>query len=160
MERTKRGKLEGGDAAWEEKSGQRYATSEVRLVEIAEQVCKDVGRGESQCHQNYGEWEESIEAWWGQDPDIRPSLRQWLCVDQQKVCCPPDYFGPDCKPCANLGTNGKICSGNGKCKGGGTRKGNGKCQCSAEYSGELCDQCSAGQAGSMSGEAPGSSLCR
>ena len=29
MERTKRGKLEGGDAAWEEKAGQRYATSEV-----------------------------------------------------------------------------------------------------------------------------------
>ena len=83
MERTKRGKLEGGDAAWEEKSGQRYATSEVRLVEIAEQVCKDVGRGESQCHQNYGEWEESIETWWSQDPDTRQSLRQWLCVDQQ-----------------------------------------------------------------------------
>merc|ERR1719397_1525816 len=32
MERTKRGKLGGGDAAWEEKSGQRYATSEVRLA--------------------------------------------------------------------------------------------------------------------------------
>ena len=30
MERTKRGKLEGGDAAWEEKAGQRYATSEVQ----------------------------------------------------------------------------------------------------------------------------------
>ena len=29
VERTKRGKLEGGDAAWEEKSGQKYATSEV-----------------------------------------------------------------------------------------------------------------------------------
>jgi len=144
MERTKRGKLEGGDAAWEEKSGQRYATSEVRLVEIAEQVCKDVGRGESQCHQNYGEWEDSIERWWAQDPDTRHSLRQWLCVDQQKVCCAADHFGPDCKPCSNLGTNGKICSGNGKCKGGGTRKGNGKCQCSAEYSGELCDQCSDG----------------
>ena len=39
---------------------------------------------------------------------------------------------------------GKICSGNGKCKGGGTRKGNGRCQCSSEYTGELCDQCSDG----------------
>ena len=30
LERTKRGKLEGGDAAWEEKSKQKYATSEVQ----------------------------------------------------------------------------------------------------------------------------------
>merc|ERR1740124_861811 len=40
MERTKRGKLGGGDAAWEEKSGQKYATSEVRLAEITEVLCK------------------------------------------------------------------------------------------------------------------------
>merc|ERR1711892_893925 len=45
MDRTKRGKLEGGDAAWEEKSKQKYATSEVRLAEITEQLCKDVSRG-------------------------------------------------------------------------------------------------------------------
>ena len=43
-----------------------------------------------------------------------------------------------------VGANGKICNGNGKCKGGGTRKGNGKCQCSAEYTGELCSSCSEG----------------
>ena len=96
----------------------------------------------------------------------RPELRQWLCVDKLAVCCPPDHFGQDCKPCDALGSNGnqiirslphnnpcsnvgidnagKICSGNGKCKGGGTRKGNGRCQCSSEYTGELCDQCSDG----------------
>jgi hypothetical protein len=28
-----------------------------------------------------------------------------------------------------IGANGKICSGNGKCKGAGTRKGNGQCAC-------------------------------
>ena len=144
MERTKRGKLEGGDAAWEEKAGQRYATSEVRLVEIAEQVCKDVGRGESQCHQNYGEWEDNIETWWGLDPDTRPSLRQWLCVNTLKVCCAADHYGPECRACSGLGFNGELCSGNGKCKGGGTRKGNGRCQCNTEYSGEVCDQCSDG----------------
>ena len=43
-----------------------------------------------------------------------------------------------------VGANGKICNGNGKCKGGGTRKGNGKCQCSAEYTGEMCSSCSEG----------------
>ena len=144
MERTKRGKLEGGDAAWEEKSGQRYLTSEVRLVEIAEQVCKELSRGGSQCHQNYGEWEDHIEAWWAQDPEERPTLRQWLCVETLQVCCPADHFGPDCRACSGVGSNGELCSGNGKCKGGGTRKGNGRCQCNAEYSGELCDHCSEG----------------
>ena len=87
VERTKRGKLEGGDAAWEEKSGQKYATSEVtnqntvepavtvppqvRLAEISEQLCKDVGRGETQCHVNHGDWEEDIEDWWRLDPATR-----------------------------------------------------------------------------------------
>ena len=37
VERTKRGKLEGGDAAWEEKSGQKYATSEVTSHNTGEQ---------------------------------------------------------------------------------------------------------------------------
>lgn len=37
----------------------------------------------------------------------RPELRQWLCVDKLAVCCPPDHFGQDCKPCDALGTNGK-----------------------------------------------------
>lgn len=144
MERTKRGKLGGGDAAWEEKSGQKYATSEVRLAEITEQLCKDVTRGETQCHHHHGEWEELIEEWWAMDMDTRPSMRQWLCVDKQKVCCEANHFGADCKPCEVMGGNGKLCSGNGKCKGGGTRKGNGKCSCSKEYDGEECDKCSSG----------------
>ena len=71
LARTKRGKLEGGDAAWEEKSGQRYATSEVRLAEITEQLCKDVGRGQVQCHVNQGDWEEDIETWWTLEPETR-----------------------------------------------------------------------------------------
>ena len=44
-----RGKFEGGDAAWEEKNqGSGYAKSEVRLVEIQEDICKDLDRGEIQ----------------------------------------------------------------------------------------------------------------
>merc|ERR1719318_2538086 len=144
MERTKRGKLGGGDAAWEEKSGQKYATSEVRLAEITEQLCKDVTRGETQCHHHHGEWEELIEEWWAMDMEARPSMRQWLCVDKLKVCCEANHFGADCKPCEVMGSNGKLCSGNGKCKGGGTRKGNGKCSCSKEYDGEECDKCEKG----------------
>lgn len=49
IERTSRGKFEGGDAAWEEKNqGKGYATSEVRFVEIQEKLCRDVSRGETQ----------------------------------------------------------------------------------------------------------------
>jgi len=144
MEKTKRGKLAGGDTAWEEQAGQKYATSEVRLAEITEELCRDVERGESQCHHLAGEWEELIEEWWATNPDTRQPLRQWLCVDQLKVCCEGETYGPDCKPCSVFGENGKLCSGNGKCKGAGTRKGNGKCSCSKEYAGEKCDQCNLG----------------
>ena len=49
VERTSRGKFEGGDAAWEEKNqGKGYATSEVRFVEIQEKLCTDVERGQAQ----------------------------------------------------------------------------------------------------------------
>ena len=49
LERTERGKFEGGDAAWEEKNqGKGYSTSEVRFVEIQEKLCYDVSRGEAQ----------------------------------------------------------------------------------------------------------------
>lgn len=49
IERTARGRFDGGDAAWEEKNQRKgYAISEVRFVEIQETVCRDVARGESQ----------------------------------------------------------------------------------------------------------------
>lgn len=150
MERTKRGKLEGGDTAWEEKTQLKYSTSEVRFVEITEDLCKDVDRGENQCHHHHGEWEEHLEAWWAMDAESRPTLRQFLCVDRLGVCCPPDHYGPDCKACSLLGKNDKICSGNGKCKGAGTRKGNGQCSCDKEYGGKLCDTCAMGYYSSYS----------
>jgi len=142
MERTKRYKTDGGDTAWEEKHKQSYATSEVRLAEITEELCRGVGRGETQCHQNAGEWEEALEEWWGLAPETRSPLREWLCVDKLEMCCPQDHYGPKCQPCAVLGLGDKVCGGNGKCKGSGTRKGNGKCSCNKEYGGEKCDQCS------------------
>lgn len=48
MERTSRGKFEGGDADWEEKKLRSYSNSEVRLVEIQEKLCSDVSKGEDQ----------------------------------------------------------------------------------------------------------------
>lgn len=51
MERTSRGKFEGGDADWEEKKLRSYANSEVRLVEIQEKLCSDLSKGEDQVYQ-------------------------------------------------------------------------------------------------------------
>ena len=137
MEKTSRGKLGGGDTAWEEKNqGSGYGQSEVRLVEIQETLCKDVERGELQCHDNHHNWEDQLEEWWKMDMETRGELKQWLCVDELKVCCPKDHYGPDCKPCSIKSEDGKICSGNGKCKGEGTRKGNGKCSCDYQYTGK------------------------
>lgn len=144
LERTSRGKFEGGDAAWEEKNqGKGYATSEVRFVEIQEKLCTDIERGQSQCHDLHHDWEEHLEEWWHLGLD-KPELRTWLCVNKLKVCCADGYYGANCKPCSNLGSNGKLCSGRGKCKGSGTRKGNGHCQCETGFAGTTCDRCAQG----------------
>ena len=66
-----------------------------------------------------------------------------LCINHLSVCCPNKHFGPKCRPCS-VSTDGHVCSGNGHCKGEGTRKGSGKCVCSAGYEGDLCDLCSNG----------------
>jgi len=144
LERTSRGKFEGGDAAWEEKNQKKgYAISEVRFVEIQEKLCRDVPRGESQCHDNHHNWEELMEEWWSLGHE-KPELKKWLCEDNLKVCCPDDHYGSKCKPCTKMGANGKLCSGHGRCKGSGTRKGNGDCQCDTGFSGDTCDQCAIG----------------
>lgn len=78
---------------------------------------------------------------WKLDPETRPNLKQWLCIDELKVCCPENGFGPHCSECNKIGSNGKLCSGNGRCKGAGTRKGNGQCACDRGYSGDLCNTC-------------------
>ncbi|XP_055642832.1 cysteine-rich with EGF-like domain protein 2 isoform X2 [Toxorhynchites rutilus septentrionalis] len=134
LKRTERSKHEGGDAAWEEERLGSYKTSELRLVEIQERLCQDVGRGEDQCHQQAEELESLIEEWWKEGQNTHPDLHQWLCVEQVKVCCPDGHYGQNCDPCPS-------CFGNGKCKGNGTRKGNGQCVCDEGYSGSNCDSC-------------------
>ncbi len=60
------------------------------------------------------------------------------------MCCPEEHYGASCKPCDVRDSKGRLCSGNGKCKGAGTRKGNGKCACDSGYGGALCDKCAEG----------------
>lgn len=136
MERTARGKHDGGDAAWEEQRLGSYKRSELRLVEIQEALCKDAQRGEDQCHELAETNEALLEEWWQERPDDdgEGDLHRWLCVERLAVCCAADTYGPECKACAD-------CSGNGKCKGAGTRKGNGKCACDTGYRGERCAEC-------------------
>lgn len=136
LDKTSRGKHDGGDAHWEEQKLGSYKTSEVRLIEIQEMLCSDVTRGEQQCHAIAEEHENDIEFWW-KHQDEYPDLYKWFCIDTLKVCCPQNHYGKDCSPCPD-------CSGNGVCKGNGTRKGNGKCNCDRGYSGENCNQCTDG----------------
>lgn len=137
MERTARGKFEGGDAAWEEERLGSYSHSEVRLVEIQEKLCSSVERGKDQCHALAEEVEQYIEDWWFENQG--EDLHKYLCIDTLKSCCPDNHYGANCKPCPGFPDN--VCNKNGKCKGAGTRKGNGKCSCDAGYEGDLCDSC-------------------
>ena len=48
LERTSRGKYEGGDTHWEEKKLGSYANSEIRLTEIQEQLCSELSAGKDE----------------------------------------------------------------------------------------------------------------
>lgn len=142
IERTSREKFDGGDSAWEENKLGSYSKSETRLIEIQEHLCKEVERGETQCHVLAEELESKIEDWWFNHQQIYPDIYDYICIQQTKRCCPKDHFGPQCTPCP--GFPDRICNNNGKCKGAGTRKGNGGCFCDKGYEGNNCSKCANG----------------
>lgn len=112
------------------------------MVEIQESLCNGLPRGEIECHQLAEEHESLIEKWWFGDRKAGKSLYDSLCMEQAKLCCPANHFGPNCKPCPGFPDN--VCSGRGTCKGNGTRKGSGKCSCNEGYGGDNCERCGAG----------------
>lgn len=143
LERTTRGKYEGGDTAWEEeKLKKSYKRSEMRLIDIQDAICRETSKHSVECHHMAEKAEEFIEEWWAQDPDESEDLYTYICIEKIKVCCPKHHYGKDCTPCP--GDHEKLCSGNGKCRGDGTRKGNGTCLCDSGYTGESCDRCANG----------------
>ncbi|XP_072935300.1 protein disulfide isomerase Creld1-like isoform X2 [Epargyreus clarus] len=143
LERTSRGKFEGGDAAWEEeKLKKSYKRSEIRLVDILEGICSEQKKHSVHCYNIAEKAEELIEAWWAQDPEEAEDLFTFICINNLQVCCPKLHYGKDCTPCP--GDHNNICSGNGKCRGDGTRKGNGTCLCDTGYVGINCEDCALG----------------
>lgn len=142
MEKTSKGKFEGGDAAWEEEKLGSYSESEIRLVEIQEYVCSDVEEGKDQCYSMHEQYDSIIEDWWFKHQKEEPDLFSYFCIERVKHCCPESHFGTDCKPCPGYPDN--VCSSNGKCRGSGTRKGNGTCLCDKGYKGDLCNDCDEG----------------
>lgn len=135
LEETSRGKHEGGDTSWEEKNLKNYADSEVRLVEIQENLCDHVKKGKAQCLAVAETSETDIEEWWIKQRNKNVRLYDYLCISRLKVCCPKNNFGPNCQACKS------NCNEHGTCDGAGTRSGSGNCNCDLGYEGEDCDKC-------------------
>lgn len=142
MEKTDRGKFGGGDSAWEEQKLGAYANSQIRFIEIQENLCKEVEHGQTQCQTLAEEFETDIEEWWFKHQDIYPDIHIYICVEKAQRCCPKHHYGPNCTACPGYPDN--VCSNNGKCKGAGTRKGKGTCTCDKGYGGDLCSECAIG----------------
>ncbi|KAM4676671.1 protein disulfide isomerase CRELD2 isoform 2-T2 [Discoglossus pictus] len=139
LEDTAKKNFGGGNTAWEEKTLAKYESSEIRLVEIIENLCDS---SDFECNHMVEEHEEQIERWWFKMRKKYPELLKWFCIDTIAVCCPPGTYGPDCLAC--LGGSERPCHGNGFCSGDGTREGDGSCNCRAEYTGQFCLECADG----------------
>lgn len=142
MSKTRRGKFEGGDATWEESRLGSYKDSEIRLVEIQEQLCEDLSSYKDNCHQLAEDTEPIVENWWFKLKNKDVSLFSHLCVNERKVCCDYNHFGSECTKCEE--NSGKFCNDRGTCNGNGTRTGTGNCDCYYGYTGKSCNECSSG----------------
>ncbi|XP_063301134.1 protein disulfide isomerase CRELD2 [Pelobates fuscus] len=139
LEDTAKKNFGGGNTAWEERALAKYESSEIRLVEIIENLCDS---SDFECNHMVEEHEEQIEKWWFKMRKKHPDLLKWFCINTIEVCCLPGTYGPECLAC--LGGSERPCNGNGFCSGDGTRGGDGTCRCKVEYTGPLCLECADG----------------
>lgn len=139
LDKTAKKNFGGGNTAWEERALSKYETSEIRLVEILENLCDS---SSFECNHMVEEHEEQFENWWFKKKDKYPDLLKWFCIDNIEVCCPRGTFGPDCNAC--VGGSERPCHDNGDCDGDGTRRGDGKCRCNKGYKGDFCLECDDG----------------
>lgn len=140
LDKTSRGKYDGGDAAWEESKLKSYARSEVRLVEVQEGLCSELKKHQDKCYLLAEEAESALEKWWFNEDPQSVDLYTWLCIETLQHCCPKQHYGESCYPCP-VDKNNVLCGGNGHCSGDGTRKGNGSCICNVGYTGKYCEVC-------------------
>ncbi|XP_052316020.1 cysteine-rich with EGF-like domain protein 2 isoform X2 [Oncorhynchus keta] len=61
LDRTKKQNFGGGNTAWEERALSKYETSEIRLVEILENLCDS---SSFDCNHMVEEHEDHFETWW------------------------------------------------------------------------------------------------
>lgn len=150
LEKTANQHFAGGDTAWEEKNLGKYKTSETRLVEVMEGVCKKRTLGntdkyshvkelEFKCSALFEDAEESVEEWYKSQQDL--DLFSHLCVDTLKICCPEGRFGKECAACPGVEKGIAVCYAHGECHGAGSREGTGKCACTEGYTGHSCQHC-------------------
>lgn len=139
FERTAKQNFGGGNTAWEERKLSKYETSEIRLMEIVEDLCES---SSFECNRMVEEHEEHLETWWFKRKTKHPDLHKWFCIETIKVCCPKGTYGPDCNAC--VGGSETPCHRNGRCDGDGTRGGDGRCSCDNGYTGEFCLDCREG----------------
>ncbi|VVC86652.1 unnamed protein product, partial [Leptidea sinapis] len=121
FEKTSRGKFEGGDAAWEEAKLKSYSRSEVRLVEIQENLCSELNHYKDECYSLAEEVEafpchKSCDKCYGEgnknciDCALGWKLEDGMCTDINEcslnnIVCSSDQFCINnegsfyCKPC-------------------------------------------------------------
>ncbi|XP_043824512.1 protein disulfide isomerase CRELD2 isoform X2 [Dromiciops gliroides] len=133
---TEKKNFGGGNTAWEEKTLSKYESSEIRLLEIVENLCESDA---FDCNNMLENNEEHLENWWFKQKKKHPDLFRWFCVETLEVCCPSGTYGPDCLECP--GGSKQPCRGNGYCNGDGSRGGDGRCMCHMGYEGPLCMDC-------------------
>lgn len=140
LDKTSRGKYEGGDTSWEEKNLGSYTDSEVRLIEIQEDLCNDIEalKNKTICLSMAENAETYIEDWWFKQRKENVKLRDFLCISKLKHCCSEGHYGSTCQKCPT------DCNNHGTCHGSGTRRGTGACVCEQGYAGPHCDECEPG----------------
>lgn len=131
----------GGNYEWEHGKLKPYQKSEIRLIEVLESICPTTPKP-SKCFAILSDYDEIITEWWISGKSENETLESFICVSNMQVCCPYNKYGKECSDCVySLDTDGKPCSGHGKCKGNGTRTGTGKCDCEHTYKGDDCSLC-------------------
>lgn len=105
------------------------------LDKIKQGICSDVESDShrSGCREFFFKHLDSIKNW--RDNKLhKASIFDSLCIQETKLCCPANSYGPRCHKCPK-------CESNQECHLEGTRGGNGTCICIEGHTGSDCSSC-------------------